>query len=44
MKEAEMEQIAALITEVLDKPDDAGFAARVKDKVRVLTAKFPLPY
>ncbi len=44
MKEAEMEQIAGFITEVLEKPDDAGVQARVKEKVRALTAKFPLPY
>ncbi len=44
MKEAEMEQIAALITEVLQKPDDLAVAGSVKAKVRALTAKFPLPY
>jgi glycine hydroxymethyltransferase len=44
MKEPEMEQIASLITEVLDKPEDAAVAAAVKTKVRVLTARFPLPY
>ncbi|MCK7473084.1 MAG: hypothetical protein MZV49_05435 [Rhodopseudomonas palustris] len=44
MKEAEMEQIAGLITEVLDKPEDAALAAAVQSKVRALTAKFPLPY
>ncbi len=44
MKEAEMDQIAALITEVLEKPDDAGLQARVKEKVCALTARFPLPY
>jgi glycine hydroxymethyltransferase len=44
MKEAEMDQIAALITEVLEKPDDAAVQASVKQKVRTLTAKFPLPY
>ncbi len=44
MKEPEMEQIAALITEVLEKPDDTGLQASVKEKVRALTAKFPLPY
>jgi len=44
MKEAEMDQIAELITEVLEKPDDAGLQASVKEKVRSLTAKFPLPY
>ena len=44
MKEPEMKQIAALITEVLEKPEDVAVAARVKVKVRALTAKFPLPY
>jgi glycine hydroxymethyltransferase len=44
MKEAEMDQIAALITEVLAKPDDVALQASVKQKVRALTAKFPLPY
>jgi glycine hydroxymethyltransferase len=44
MKEAEMEQIAGFITEVLEKPSDVAVQARVKDKVRALTAKFPLPY
>jgi glycine hydroxymethyltransferase len=44
MKEAEMEQIAGFITEVLDKPEDAAVAAAVQAKVRALTAKFPLPY
>jgi glycine hydroxymethyltransferase len=44
MKDADMEQIAALITEVLEKPDDAALQASVKEKVRTLTAKFPLPY
>ena len=44
MKEVEMEQIAALITEVLEKPSDATVQANVKEKVRAITAKFPLPY
>ncbi len=44
MKEAEITQIAGLITEVLEKPDDTALQARVKVKVRALTAKFPLPY
>ena len=44
MKEAEMEQIAAFIAEVLEKPGDVALQAQVKDKVRALTAKFPLPY
>ena len=44
MKEAAMTQIAALITEVLDQPDDVAGYARVKEKVKALTAQFPLPY
>jgi len=44
MKEAEMEQIAALITEVLEKPGDPAVAGKVKEKVIAMTAKFPLPY
>jgi RpiB/LacA/LacB family sugar-phosphate isomerase len=44
MREPEMEQIAGFITEVLETPDDAGGHANVKEKVRTLTAKFPLPY
>jgi len=44
MKEVEMDQIAALITEVLEKPDDATVASAVKAKVRALTGRFPLPY
>ena len=44
MKEAEMDQIAALIDEVLEAPADTGVQARVKDKVKALTGKFPLPY
>jgi len=44
MKESEMETVATLITEVLEKPDDASVAASVREKVRALTAKFPLPY
>jgi glycine/serine hydroxymethyltransferase len=44
MKETEMEQIATLITGVLEKPDDATVQAKVKEKVQAITAKFPLPY
>jgi len=44
MKEAEMTQIAALMTEVLEKPDDVAGHARVKEKVKALTGQFPLPY
>ena len=44
MKEREMDQVAALISEVLEKPDDVFLAAGVKEKVRALTARFPLSY
>ncbi len=44
MKEAEMGQIAELITEVLDRADDASVQASVKERVKGLTARFPLPY
>jgi glycine hydroxymethyltransferase len=44
MKEAEMDRIAALIAEVLEKPDDTALQANVKDRVRALTTRFPLPY
>ena len=44
MQETEMTQIAALMTEVLDQPDDVAVHARVKEKVKNLTGKFPLPY
>jgi glycine hydroxymethyltransferase len=44
MKETEMEEVAALIAEVLKKPDDATLQGSVKEKVRALTAQFPLPY
>ena len=44
MQEAEMEQIAALITEVLQKPEDTTVQARAKERVRAITARFPLPY
>ena len=44
MKEAEMQTIADLIDEVLSAPENAEVLARVRGKVRALTAKFPLPY
>jgi glycine hydroxymethyltransferase len=44
MKEAEMEAIASLIDEVLTAPENAEVHARVKARVRALTARFPLPY
>jgi glycine hydroxymethyltransferase len=47
MKEAEMEEIAALIDGVLaaiGKPDEAAVLAATKQKVVALTSRFPLPY
>jgi glycine/serine hydroxymethyltransferase len=44
MKEADMGPIAEFITEVLEKPGDLALQVRVKEKVRALTARFPLPY
>jgi glycine hydroxymethyltransferase len=42
MGEAEMKTIGSLIAEVLAAPEDAAVQARVKAKVRDLTAAFPL--
>ncbi len=42
MREAEMEQIAALIDRVLLAADDASVAAQVKADVKALAARFPL--
>jgi glycine hydroxymethyltransferase len=42
MGEAEMKTIAALIAEVLAEPEDAAVQARVRGKVKELTAAFPL--
>jgi glycine hydroxymethyltransferase len=42
MKEAEMEQIAALIDRVLASPEDANNRAAVKREVKELSARFPL--
>jgi glycine hydroxymethyltransferase len=39
---AEMKTIAGWIGEVLDAPEDVSIQARVKEKVRELTAAFPL--
>ncbi|MBI5394057.1 MAG: ribose 5-phosphate isomerase B [Verrucomicrobia bacterium] len=44
MKESEMQAIAGLIDEALGAPENAEVHARVKAKVRALTARFPLPY
>jgi len=42
MKEAEMTRIAELIDTVLSAPEDSALAARVREDVRTLTARFPL--
>ncbi|MBI5687428.1 MAG: ribose 5-phosphate isomerase B [Verrucomicrobia bacterium] len=44
MKEAEMQLIADYIDEVLLAPENAQVAEQVKNKVKALTARFPLPY
>lgn len=42
LKEAEMDQIVALIDQVICNPEDEGNLADVKQKVQALAAKFPL--
>jgi len=44
MKEAEMAAIADMISEVLMDIKNVEAAHKVRDRVRELTAKFPLPY
>ena len=44
MKEAEMAAIADMISEVLMEIKSLDTAAKVRQRVRELTAKFPLPY
>ena len=44
MKEAEMAAIADMIAEVLMDVKNVDAAHKVRDRVRELTAKFPLPY
>ena len=44
MKEAEMREIADLIGEVLNDVKDLDVAKGVRERVRELTAKHPLPY
>src|SRR5262252_1255224 len=41
MREAEMQQIAAIIGEALSHPDDADLLARLRGRVRELTQQFP---
>lgn len=43
MRETEMFDIAQLIHQALQKRDDPAALARVRDEVRRLTARFPLP-
>ncbi len=42
MKEAEMAQIATLIDRVLAAPEDLPLAAKVREEVKALAARFPL--
>ena len=42
MKEREMAQIADLIDRVLAAPEDQGLAARVREEVKTLAARYPL--
>jgi RpiB/LacA/LacB family sugar-phosphate isomerase len=44
MKEAEMAEIADMISEVLMDVKNLETAHKVRERVRALTAKFPLPY
>jgi glycine hydroxymethyltransferase len=44
MKETEMAAIADMISEVLSDIKSLDTAAKVRQRVRELTAKFPLPY
>jgi glycine hydroxymethyltransferase len=43
MKEEEMLEISDLVAEALEKRDDAEALTRVRNKVRNLTRRFPLP-
>jgi RpiB/LacA/LacB family sugar-phosphate isomerase len=44
LKEAEMDQIAGLIDRVLSNKTSAEVAAEVREEVRALNRRFPLPY
>jgi glycine hydroxymethyltransferase len=44
MREAEMSQIAGWIADILESPEDEDLAARTREQVRELSARFPLPY
>ena len=41
-KEAEAKQVANLVADVLEAPEDEANLARVRDKVAVLCTKFPV--
>jgi glycine hydroxymethyltransferase len=41
-KELEAEQLANLIADILDAPNDTAVIARVKGEVAKLTAKYPV--
>jgi glycine/serine hydroxymethyltransferase len=42
MGEAEMREVAVLVAEVLQAPEDEGVRTRVRKSVEELTARFPL--
>ncbi len=42
MKEAEMESIAKMVSNILNSPDDQDLRKRVKEKVKNLCRKFPI--
>ena len=44
MREAEMEAIADMISEVLGDVNNVDVAKKVRQRVRELTTRFPLPY
>jgi glycine hydroxymethyltransferase len=44
MREDEMRQIAGWLADVLENPEDEELAARTREEVRELCARFPLPY
>ncbi len=39
-----MSEIGRLIAEVLDNPEEPSVQGRIKEQVKALTARFPLPY
>ncbi len=44
MRETEMEAIADMISEVLGDVNNVDVAKKVRQRVRELTTRFPLPY